>query len=306
MLDSFSGTLLGTAVGDMMGAPYEGMTSHQIWERFGEVQTPLVPIVTDDTEMSMAVARSLCRKKRIDPEDISREFLAWYDTGPTSIGRTTFLALQMLKEGVSWQESGKEALRILGKEAEGNGSVMRTAPIGLFGQAGEDVMVQTASDVSRITHASPVCINAAVSVTLTVSYILQEDLDDALEHAQKRMVAFDPSVADAMARGLNDVDITSDCMALRTVHAAFRAVSRSKDFHEAVVTAISYGGDTDTFAAVTGALAGAAWGRSGIPLEWLNTLDRSPVNVREIASLAQCIHDTVSNRPPAVNISAFS
>ncbi len=298
MLDKFSGTLLGTAVGDMMGAPFEGMTSHQIWERFGEVKTPLVPLVTDDTEMTLAVARSLCRKKRIDPEDISREFLSWFETGPTTIGRTTYIALQMLKEGVSWHDSGKRTLRMLGREAEGNGSVMRTAPIGLFGQAGEDVMLQTAADVSRITHASPVCINSAVGITLSVAFILQEDLDDALEHAQARMVTMDPKVADAMARGLNDVDITSKCMALRTVHAAYRSLSHSKDFHEAVVNAVSMGGDTDTFAAVTGAMAGAAWGRSGIPLEWLNTLDRSPVNVREVTTLAQCIHETVSGRPP--------
>jgi len=298
MLDKFSGTLLGTAVGDMMGAPYEGMSSTQIWERFGDVQTPLVPIVTDDTEMSMAVARSLCRKKRIDPEDISMEFLAWYDSGPTTIGRTTYLALQMLKEGVPWHESGKRALRILGREAEGNGSVMRTAPIGLFGQAGEEVMVQTAADVSRITHASPVCVNSAVGLTLTISYVLQDELYDALERAQARMVRIDGKVADAMARGLNDVDMTNDCMALRTVHAAFRSVSKASNFHEAVVGAVSLGGDTDTFAAVTGALAGAAWGRSNIPLEWLNTLDRSPVDVRAVASMAQCIHETVTGRPP--------
>jgi len=296
-LDRFSGTLLGTAVGDMMGAPFEGMSRFQIWERFGDVQTPLVPIVTDDTEMSLAVARSLCRKKRIDPEDISREFLAWYDSGPTTIGRTTYLALQMLKEGVSWHESGKRTLRLLGREAEGNGSVMRTAPIGLFGQAGEAVMVQTAADVSRITHASPICINSAVGLTLTVSYLLQDELDEALERARRRMAGMDGKVADAMARGLNDVDMENECMALRTVHAAFRSVSAAGDFREAVVNAVNLGGDTDTFAAVTGALAGAAWGRSNIHLEWLDTLDRSAVDVRTVTSLAECIHDTMTGRP---------
>ncbi|MCI0497601.1 MAG: ADP-ribosylglycohydrolase family protein, partial [Thermoplasmata archaeon] len=256
------------------------------------------PIVTDDTRMTAAVARSICRKRRVVPEDISREFVDYYSTGPTDIGRTTRLALDMLASGEPWHTAGVRACALLGPSGDGNGAIMTAAPAALFSFNDRGLLVQTCADVARITHGSRTCVDAAVAFGTTIALLIAEEPRDALTQAIALSSGLEPRVVEALEEGMSGRFPRERMpMVLDTLQTAVACLSSSETFEEAVLRAVNRGGDTDTAGSVTGALAGAAWGRTTIPPAWVETLERGPEVGREVGHLATCIHDLVVGRP---------
>src|ERR1700722_7870979 len=134
-----SNVLLGTAIGDALGMPFEGLKpehpSLQAWDGktflpsrerpptyYGSHLSINAGQYTDDTQMTLMVAQSLLEKKGFDPDDLARCYVDWIASGRArGFGRTTQLAIQALQEGKHWSESGVPG-------SFGNGTAMRAAP----------------------------------------------------------------------------------------------------------------------------------------------------------------------------------
>ena len=132
--DCFQSCLLGLAIGDALGMPFEGLPSWVVGPVLDRIQgfhesghrELGAGQWTDDTQMTLCLVRSLVRCGRLDPEDVAREYLGWFQSGDVrGIGGTTKSAMARLEAGAGWHESGTA-----GEYAAGNGTAMRAAPLG--------------------------------------------------------------------------------------------------------------------------------------------------------------------------------
>lgn len=273
--------LVGAAVGDALGVSFETKPAdHEEllqWDGetfLGSEYHGLSPGQwTDDTMMSKAIAESLVACGGYYPRDVSDRYRAWYRSNDhRGMGKTTRSALQNLDDGIPWTKSGIEG-------AEGNGTAMRAAPIGFFFREDLTTVSEFAQMDARITHRSLEAQMGSVAVSLGIAMLAEHadfkvmidqvlvNLEDSKVKQGLQKIAFyqrqpDFPVADALRVIGTSAHVT------QTVPSAFAALVLTRSFPEAVQAAIRAGGDTDTTAAITGALAGTYYGLDGIPGSW--------------------------------------
>ncbi|MBY0522826.1 MAG: ADP-ribosylglycohydrolase family protein [Gemmataceae bacterium] len=163
--ERFLGCPLGCAVGDALGAPYEGLWSYSIPDKatllsgFGEYEGYPPGQYTDDTQLSVATVKSILRMKAVNPPDIARSIADLWRTqsviGPD--GSCTHAATHFLRFGV-WTTCGAAVGQA------GNGTAMRTACLGLYFLDDPERLPAAAADVSRITHQDPRSVAGGVAV----------------------------------------------------------------------------------------------------------------------------------------------
>lgn len=280
--DRYRGVLLGLASGDALGGPVEFLSRDDIATQYpdglrdfiGGGWLDLYPgEITDDTQMSLAIARSLAENGDVDMEDIAARFVAWADTDPKDIGLTTRAAIDALRRGIDWREAGTHVSGFVSGNAAGNGAVMRCAPIALRFRGEKHRLIMASRDTARITHADRRCQSAAVAVNEMIAHLLEggaiADLPAVVLHD-----IVDPEVVTALQKAgdLPREKVRSGGFVIDTVQASLWSLKQTDSFEEAVILAVSLGADTDTTGAVTGALAGAAYGASAIPPRWLEPL----------------------------------
>ncbi len=299
MRSRYRGCMLGVAVGDALGASVEGWTGERIGERFGRVTEMRrtergLPAgrYTDDFEMTWEVADSIARTEIIVPEDIARGFLEWYSSDPISLGRTTIASMELLKQGAHWNEAGQRVHEEVGKMSAGNGSLMRTAPVALAARSDPDQLRDASMDVSRITHAHPLCIDACVVYDSFLADLLIMDRKAAWARLLELTEWAYPAINEAL-KDLLDSDgaLDSSGYVISTLKVACWSLMRTDGLRSAIEHAVNLGGDTDTAAAVTGGLAGAYYGEEAIPDTWLQALDVNVHGVDDIRALADRLHE---------------
>lgn len=266
--DRARGCLLSQFIGDSLGSLAEFETPEEIAERYpngvrdladGGTWNLIAGQPTDDSQMAMMLVRSLQRCGTFDADDVLRGYVHWYSTDPFDIGGTCAQALA--GEG-------------LNEDSQANGALMRVSPLGVFG-AREDVGIVAAADFARadagLTHPNPVCVDAnAVFVTGLVTGIrggTAREVVDAMEAATSER-----AVAQAIAAGrTGDVSAYEGHMGwvLLALSIAVRQLVLYDDPVEALVDAVGMGGDTDTNAAIVGALLGAVHGAEAWPERWV-------------------------------------
>jgi ADP-ribosyl-[dinitrogen reductase] hydrolase len=298
------GTLIGCAIGDALGNPFEmkpaASPALQNWDGLfkagGTFWKGEPGQYTDDTLMTMALAASLIEHQGFNPEDVASKYLAWYESGNTrGIGTTTAGALMNLKLGATWQESGLTH-GFDGLPAGGNGTAMRASPIGLVYRHDPEKLLQVATQDASITHNSlePKLCSAAVAMgvallanradgadPLNVIYQLKDLLpgdsvtcERLVEVAHLLRDKVDPMVA------LAEIGKTGNRgYAPETVASAFYCLAATDNFKDCVVLSIKCGGDTDSTAAVAGALAGTWYGIEGISEEYHSVENRELLQI---------------------------
>lgn len=289
-------TLVGCAIGDALGNPFEmkPAISPAITEWDGQFKAGGTFWVgepgqyTDDTLMSIALAKSLVQSNGFDGEDVAKEYLAWYNTGNTrGIGTTTASAMVRLKHGATHLESGLTHGHD-GLPAGGNGTAMRATPLGLVYRHDLHHLMEYAIKDAAITHNSlepkvgSVAVAMAIallatgvstpqSVCFDVSGALTEsEVLVKLQLAQKWLeqgTPLDTIAQEALA------EIGTAGYVPETVGAAFFCIGATTSFKDAVVMAVRGGGDTDTTAAIVGAMAGTYYGLEGIPDEYKDNVE---------------------------------
>jgi poly(ADP-ribose) glycohydrolase ARH3 len=303
------GALLGTFVGDALGKPVEGYTPEMIASQHGEI-TGLLPdeggvaTYTDDTQMMIGVAESLVACRGFDGEDMARRFVANFQID-RGYGPGTIEVIYRLSQGVSWQTAGD---RLFGGGSFGNGAAMRSAPVGVLFAADPARLVDVADRSARITHTHPLGRGGATLQALAVGLAVASDPDLPLDVAHflgrlapailpaweayrhllghVRELLDSPPSADQVLRRLGN-----DTTAMRSVPTALYCFLAHPDsFTDCVLTAVNLGGDTDTIAAMAGALAGARLGAQAIPTEWQASLENGESGRDHVIRLGQQLH----------------
>ncbi|MCF6508706.1 hypothetical protein E9549_15020 [Blastococcus sp. MG754426] len=278
-----AGALVGSAVGDALGAPFEFGPPGRFSARFPSPARgartemcgsgPWEPgEFTDDTQMALLVASSLADLGNLDEADLFDRFRAWAAADPKDVGIQTRTVLDSNRP---WDVAATEHFHRTGRAA-GNGSLMRTTPAAIrFSRDGREATMDAARRISALTHGDP--------STGEGCAIFHELMRAALDGGDP--LAAIPSALEAVADEHQERWATvlapdwtpdrateSNGAVWPTLGQAVWALRNGRDFAEALRLAIDLGGDTDTVACVAGGLAGAVFGMGAIPSRWASVV----------------------------------
>ena len=263
------GCLLGQIAGDALGSLVEALSPERIQHEYpdgvrelvnGGRQNTIAGQPTDDSEMALLLARMLVDKGRYDSEEARKAYLFWFKSGPFSCGRTTAYALQ----------GGRH-----NPDSQANGAMMRVSPLGIFGAKHnlEDVAEWARQD-ARITHINPICQQANALFTMAIAYAVRHGCDARNLYEQIVTWAVDKvegSLLDIVEGAATEPPadyVHQQGWVLIAFRNALWQLLHAPNLEEGVVDTIMRGGDTDTNAAICGALLGAVYGRNAIPAQW--------------------------------------
>ena len=270
-------TLSGLAVGDALGMPFETMSYRdpalESW-KMGEFRASehhgLKPGQwTDDTMMARALGQSLVAHRTYAPADAAKRYLEWYKDPQErrGMGKTTERSLSKLAHGIPWTQTGDP-------DSLGNGAAMRMAPMGLMFRDNIQGCAEMAKIDARITHTHPEAVTGAIAVAVGVCAIAQGratpfnviekvlgflHYDSLVTQKLKQVQVYITDNHDGPIH-FKVVDMGVSANVVDTVPAAFLAFAGTESYAQAVEAAIRAGGDTDTTAAIAGALAGTYYG----------------------------------------------
>ncbi|WP_151733245.1 ADP-ribosylglycohydrolase family protein [Paenibacillus tengchongensis] len=283
--ERYAGCLLGLAAGDALGTTAEFKapgTFAPIGEMIGGGVFGLQPGQwTDDTSMALCLAESLLEQQGFDPADQMSRYLRWFRHGHLSstgecfdIGNATRAALlRFAADGEPYSGSDDPL-------AAGNGSIMRLAPVVMYYAADPPAAVEYAARSSRTTHAASECLAAC---RLLAAYILaglhgwsKEEMlaPQAFREwlPEDKLTPHILSIAQGSYKLKEPPQIQGTGYVVESLEAALWAFDRSASFAEGALLAVNLGNDADTTGAVYGQIAGAYYGRSGIPAGWREKL----------------------------------
>jgi len=277
----FLGCLLGTAIGDAVGARREGRgmsTADDIVALADKLQEL---VHTDDTHMTIGIAESLVESKGFDGEHMAQTFVENYEREPwRGYGPGPPLIFGMIKGGEAWYNAATKVYR---GGSFGNGSAMRVAPVGLLYSRNLERLREVAYQSSSITHAHALGKEGAAlqayAVALALNTPWHEDIDreafvSRLHNFVQEQVYREK--VGQIGELLGEQDRTRVIRVLGNGIEAPRSVPTAVycflkhywSYKETVAYAVSLGGDTDTIAAMAGAIAGAYLGIEAIPSDW--------------------------------------
>ena len=280
MLDRAKGCLFGQVIGDNLGALVEFQTEEEIADAYpdgvrdlhdGGCWDILAGQATDDSELALALARTLLETGSYDREAIAAAYGDWYASGPFDIGRTIRQALSAAA-GAEAGHKADAASSQANAVSEANGSLMRVSPIGIWAREPE-VADRFAREDSRMTHPNDVCVDACAAFAAAIAEGIHSGDRDAMLGVALADALTD-SVKDALRRAGRGEAPEGYCSGksgwvLLAFQNAFYYLQRGATVEDALVATVGKGGDTDTNAAITGALLGAADGLGAIPPRWV-------------------------------------
>ena len=301
--------LTGLAVGDALGMPTQSLPREQIQARYGQLtgfepgpaDQPIAPgmpagSITDDTEQAVLLGRLLLDGGgRIDGHRLARELLAWEDDmrrrgSLDLLGPSTRSAVAAVAAGRPLEEAGRFGTT--------NGAAMRITPVGIAVPATDlDLLVDRVVEASWVTHNTGVALAGAAAVAAAVSagldgadpatatatavraatlagrrghWIAAADIGARIDWATRLVTGRSPETAAELIYRLVGTSVATQ----ESVPAAFAVLAvHPDDPWQACLLAASLGGDTDTIAAIVGAIAGAAHGADSFPSAAIDTID---------------------------------
>jgi ADP-ribosyl-[dinitrogen reductase] hydrolase len=274
LADRARGVLLGLAAGDALGAPLEWLHPEQIAARFGGPLRDLVEAPpwrrgewTDDTAMALCLAESVIDKGGYDAEDAFARYALWVRSRPRDLGPD--VAWSLSRSRSAEEARADAARRAPGEGGDGSGCLVRTPPLALRYLNDPGALERCSRLDAGLTDADPAAGDACVWLNMTIA---------ALVRGRRRPRSRSAVAAEAEAAVGMDADALAEQVqnrpgSVRTVlRVAFAAAFGHDDAERALVFATNLGGDADAAGAVTGALAGARFGASGLPERWLDPL----------------------------------
>jgi ADP-ribosylglycohydrolase len=283
-----AGVLLGAAAGDALGAGYE-FTHPRADQTIGMIGGGLGGFEpgewTDDTAMTVAVAEVTATgvdvRTAAGLDAVAANFIRWYDSHPKDIGVQTSKVLR--RRDTSGAAMTATAAALPGRKG-GNGSLMRTAPIGLAFAGDPEATAQAALVVSRLTHDDDRAHQACQLWSLLIEHTVRTGEIDTqwtvLQHLDPEAAEFWLPLKDIAETG-SQQDFANNGWVVHALQTAWWAIHGTDDtdatqVQAALERAVRAGHDTDTTAAIAGALLGARWGASAIPVAWRRILHGWP------------------------------
>ena len=278
--DKVMGALLGVAIGDALGAPLEFMTADQIRDTHGGPVRDMIGggwlnvapgEITDDTQMTLAVAEGIAANPRDPIPEIGRRFIDWYDSGPKDIGNCCRAAIAYAKaDGAKdfrrWLDAAQRVHEDTGGQTAGNGALMRTIYPALWYGPGEATFI--AGQIAMMTHIHDHSRSAVIAYTRAVLDLIHSH-DGAIEWGKEQINRNVKPVRELTSKAT----LQPDGYAPNGLILAVDAINATNSFEAALIQAVNLGGDADTIGAITGGLAGALYGAEAIPTRWANKLD---------------------------------
>ena len=294
--DRIAGVMLGTAVGDALGVPYEYSTPpgpNQDAEMLGGGLGNFAPGEwSDDTSMAVAVARVAATGADLRTtaalDAIAEGFLEWYDHGPADIGNQTRSVLSDTRRRLQLGDPGTSevmydaAQRYARHHAHsaGNGAVMRTAAVAWAHLDDREACAEAAQAIALLTHADPLASESCVIWSEAIRVAIADAVIDPTAGldliGEERRDQWAAWLTDAMSPTREPVPgrrFTPNGFTVTAVQAAVAAITHtpgtdSSQLTAALHAAVRIGNDTDTVAAIAGGLLGARWGASAVPADW--------------------------------------
>ena len=270
--DRIAGCFVGLAIGDALGAPvefcergsFEKVTSYRAGGKFNLPAGAW----TDDTAMALALAQSLIENDGFDPKDLLTKFSDWMENGTnTSTGVCVGVGQNTLRTLGDFRRLGRLEALPFGSKNDGNGSIMRLAPVPCKFSDDIETAKSVAAKQSRTTHASHMVHEANVYISELLARLINgEDyanVKQSISH-NEWSYAFS-SIIQTNFENIEEKSIPSTGFVIDTLRAAIWAIENSTNFEDAVLLAVNLGDDADTTAAVTGQIAGAICGYSSLP-----------------------------------------
>ena len=314
-IEAATGCLLGTAVGDALGLPCEGLSRRRQLKLFPSLDGYHLVfgkgMCSDDTDHSCMVAQAIAASggnPRRFASSLGWRLRFWLLGLPAGVGFATLRSILKLWLFFPPQFSGVRSA--------GNGPAMRSALLGVCFGHDDAALIQHVAAATGITHRDPKAESGALAVALAARSAMRgETAEQFLAHlrrflaplgeAGKELIGLAERAAASAARGepttafADSFGCTNAVTGYmyHTVPAALHAwLSFRQDLPSALKAAIRCGGDTDTIAAITGAIVGAGVGKRGIPKAWLANLWDWPRGVRWIELAAERAVEASSRR----------
>lgn len=300
--DAFRGSLLGTFVGDALGAPIEGWGAARIHREHGEIREMLEGrrgrgTYTDDTQMMIALAESLLVERGFESGEFAARLVETYDPS-RGYGRGTTDVIRRLRAGEAWETAAEHSFP---RGSFGNGAAIRIAPVALLLHHDRGPLDLLAEESAVVTHPHPLGVAGACLQAEQVALAIQSRGEpfDAIDFAvtlrsstssvefRQKLRAVEECLEKPVTPGTVHDRLGCNSTALGSVPTAlFCFLSHPGNFEEAVVYAVSLGGDTDSIGAMTGAIAGAYHGAGAIPERWRRALEEGARGASYVEGLA--------------------
>lgn len=300
ILDRYCGALLGLACGDAVGTTVEFCP--------GGSFTPVTDMTgggpfgleagqwTDDTSMALCLAESLLEKDAFDPLDQMGRYLNWWRWGYlSSTGRCFDIGMTVRTALARYERTGDPYSGSSDPQSAGNGSLMRLAPIVLYGFRRGDDLGRLAADSSRTTHGAADAVEScqlfAALIHAAVSGVDKGQLLASIRGGWSQPAVQRIASGAFVSKSRDQIRGSGYCIA--SLEAALWCFLRTDSFEEAVLEATNLGDDADTTAAIAGQIAGAYYGASGIPAHWLDRLHMR----QEIEDMASRLYQRFGDQP---------
>lgn len=306
--DRASGALIGLAVGDALGAPVEfqvrGTFPHVTEMQSGGYFRLPTGAWTDDTAMALCLADSLIAHPYLNVSDLLNRFLRWLnDHENTSTDRCIGAGQNTLAVLGNYHRTGALIAPPVKGRSDGNGAIMRLAPVACMHFRNNDILRKIAVKQSQATHCSELSSAAAEMLGWLLGLLIDgADWQSALNAVWNDRWPEEIKAISRAAWATKTTDeIYSTGYVVHTLEAAMWAVGTTSSFEDALIKAVNLGHDADTVGAVAGQIAGARYGENAIPKRWVDALMHSGRILDKAALL-------FAKRPPSsmLNIGSVS
>jgi len=328
LLDKFQGTLISVAIGDTLGCPFQGKLRKDIYSYFKdfgefiEEYKDVFKTYTDDTQLTIHIAKALIQGNGFHTDNFIREYVKWLDDPPIGPGWGCISSIRKLKYGIPWKEAASNS--------GGNGTIMRIAPIGLFYCTNLKGLKTTAIKSSIITHSHPAASAGAIVIARAISFLLDKNseagfsvdqffevLISSISGSQEKIweefivllkklksnldIPIESGLIKFSQAGVKSPYFIEEYLGKAFVHpyaistvlcSLFIFLKRLTSFKECIFELATAGGDSDTVGAIGGSLAGAYFGMKNIPSDLVKLVK----NHKKILKLSENLYSAFIKR----------
>lgn len=297
-IERYRGCLIGQAVGDALGFTSENLSRERIRAKFGRLTDyhvrPSGAFYTDDTQLAIILAETLLEAGEFNCKLFRQKLARWYIVLPRLSGRSTKNAALKCLLGLSRT----------GYDVPGSSGAMRIAPLGLFYAEDHTKLREATIECCRVTHTNKSAIAGALVAAFSVAYAVTSEeinIEEYVDLISCEAGPFDDAMAsrlqslpellsvnedDAVAELLKNSVITGSPIGDIIATAVFAFIKHHDNFEQSIQFCVNAGWDTDTMAAINGAIWGAWNGVGGIPKRYVDHLENGYKGCDYIRNLA--------------------
>lgn len=301
----FIGSLLGTAIGDAFGLPFEFQDNVSFDSVVTRAEQKQFWGYSDDTEMMIGIAESLLSNQELDPDFTLRCLAKNYEPA-RGYGKGMKLVFRHIANGGAWHQAAYVAWE---NGSQGNGSSVRVAPVACLYHSNFEKLQKKLQLSSNLTHADPLAVTGSIIQGLAIAYLIclpeAQELNPVnffsflLNHKNIKSTEYVEKI-NFISESINKnysikqtvSRIGNGMLAIESVPCGLYAFIKGKDsFRNAVSCAVQLGGDTDSIASLSGSLSGAYLGVDAIPIQWIENLEQRGKGCLYIQKLGKELYD---------------